>query len=62
MSNTLAAIGKALVAIGPKVRGAIAVGCAFVLAQPDVTIPPLLKVALGATVAVLAYLGGDAGA
>lgn len=39
------------------IRGALAVLFAFILAQPDIAVPPLVKVGLGAALAVLAFLG-----
>lgn len=35
---------------------AVSAVCAFLLAQPDVTIPPLLKVILGAVIVALAAI------
>ena len=35
---------------------AVAAVCAFILAQPDVTVPPLVKVALGGVIVALAVV------
>ena len=36
--------------------GAVAAVCAFVLAQPDVTVAPLVKLALGAVIVALSVI------